>query len=44
MVVVIHETIGMAEPMKPLDNTTKKLQEVEAILVVPENLLACVPS
>ena len=38
MVVVIHETIGMAEPMKSLDNTTKKPQEIEAIFVVPENL------
>ena len=44
MVMVVHETLGMAEPMKPLDNTTEKLQEIEAIFVVPEYLLACVPS
>ena len=43
MVMVVHETIGMAEPMKPLDNTTEKFQEVQAIFVVPEYLLAAFP-
>jgi hypothetical protein len=39
MIVVVHQAVGMADPMIPLIDMLQHVQKVDAVLIVSENSL-----
>jgi hypothetical protein len=43
MIVIVHQTISMTDPVKAPDNPLQRIQEELAITVVPEDRFTLVP-
>jgi hypothetical protein len=44
MVMILHQAVGMAEPIVPMGNILKRIQEHLSVLIVSESCLSFVPS
>jgi hypothetical protein len=44
MVMILHQAVGMAEPIVPKGNILKRIQEHLSVLIVSENCLSFVSS
>src|SRR4030065_698585 len=44
MVMIVHQAVGMAEPIVPKGNILKRIQEHLSVLIVSENCLSFVSS
>jgi hypothetical protein len=44
MIVVVHEAIAVTQPVEPLNEFSKEPEKIEAISVVSEDVLPCIPA
>jgi hypothetical protein len=44
VIVIVHETVGIAEPLKPVSGAREKFDKIAAVFVVPEDPLTGVAS
>ena len=44
MIVVVHETIPVAQPVEPFNEFSKEAEKIEAVPVMPEDVLPRIPA
>jgi hypothetical protein len=44
MIVVIHKAVTVTQPVEPLNEFPKETEKIEAIFVIPEDVLPRIPA